>query len=75
MSNNDNSNLFLQHLIILVRDRINELTPMSRTLNDFENGKSLAYYEIGGFIEECSRIFNLPIEKLGVTNFSREKLL
>lgn len=75
MSNNDSSTLFLQHLIILVRDRINELSPMSSSSNDFENGKSLAYYEVGGFIEECARIFNLPIQKLGIDNFDVEKLL
>lgn len=66
---------FLRHLILLIKENMEKQSQMSKSKNDFESGKSLAYYEVGGFVCECSRLFNIPLSSLGITDFNPESLL
>jgi hypothetical protein len=67
--------LFLQHLLQLIKERANELSPMSNALNDFEAGQAIAYHEVMDYVLECSRIFDLPLSELGIYDFNPDKLL
>lgn len=73
--NNTVEYLYLQHLITLIKDNMKTLPSMSNAVNDFESGKSLAYYEIADFIAECSQLFSLPLSDLGITEFNPDSLL
>jgi hypothetical protein len=66
---------FLRHLITLIRDKVHQQIPMSKAANDFESGKSLAYHEIADVVLECSRIFNVPLRSLGVSDLDPDMLL
>ena len=73
---NDNTeHLFLHHLITLISQRITELPRISKANDPFDSGRSLAYYEVGGFIVECCRIFNVSIKDLEIPEFDPETLL
>lgn len=66
---------FLRHLLTLIDTEVNELDPLSKNKSDFESGRTIAYYEVADFIVECSRLFEVPLEDLGLVGFNPDKLL
>lgn len=66
---------FIQHFITVLKERIDELSPMSKAPNEFEAGKSLAYHEIADLVIECSRVFNINLNDVGINDFDPDKLL
>ena len=54
--------LFIGHFIDVFKEHLDEIHPLAQSPNDFESGKSMAYYEIGSLIIECSKIFKVPLE-------------
>jgi hypothetical protein len=75
MNNNLAEQRFLQHLIILIKENLGTQVPMSKTSNDFDAGKSLAYHEVADLVMECSRLFNVPLANLGIADFDPDVLL
>ncbi|GAO45400.1 hypothetical protein [Flavihumibacter petaseus] len=72
---NEKMTLILKHLVQLIRNRADELAPMSKASNDFEAGKAMAYYEVTGYIVECCRIFDIAISDLSNEDLDPDKLL
>lgn len=72
---NNTEQSFIHHFITVINERMEQLHPMSKSPNDFEAGKSLAYYEIADLVVECSRIFNYPLADIDITDFDPDKLL
>ncbi|WEK34569.1 MAG: hypothetical protein P0Y53_18945 [Candidatus Pseudobacter hemicellulosilyticus] len=66
---------FFRHFIKLIEEGIRKQTPMSKAPSDFESGKALAYHEIADMIVECSRIFNIPLNTLGIEDINPDILL
>ena len=46
----DKSRNFLEHLILLLNNRIVELPAMSNTSSDFDSGISFAYHEVACYM-------------------------
>jgi hypothetical protein len=75
MNVNNVENRFLGHLIMVIKEKMEDLPPMSKAKNEFEAGRSLAYHEVADIIVECSRLFNVSLKDLGITDFNPDKLL
>lgn len=69
------SKYFLQHLLLLIGNRIDELPAMSKSENEFDSGVSFAYHEIACYVLECCSIFNVSLEELNIRHLDPEKLL
>ncbi|MEB0261831.1 hypothetical protein [Mucilaginibacter sp. 10I4] len=54
---------------------ISNIAPISKTENEFQAGRSLAYHEVASLIVECSNVFNLPLEALDLFDFNPDNLL
>lgn len=54
--------LFIEHFIQLLQGNMAKIYPISLSPNEFESGKSLAYYEIASLIIESSEIFKLSLD-------------
>jgi len=72
---NNKAELFLKHLLLLIKEQMDEISPMSKAENEFQSGRSLGYYEVAGLIVECSKVFDLSLESLNLTNFNPDVLL
>ncbi|MBV4360345.1 hypothetical protein [Pinibacter aurantiacus] len=72
---NEKMKLFLQHFVQLIKERTDELTPISSAPNDFEAGKSMAYHEVADYIVECCRIFDVSFSDLSIRDLDPNKLL
>ncbi len=75
MNNDTKEKLFLQHFVMLVKEKIDQLPSISNAINDFEAGKSLAYHEIADMIVECSNVFSYSLKNLEIADFNPDKLL
>lgn len=71
----DKSRVFLEHLLLLLKSRIDELPAMSNTSNQFDSGISFAYHEVACYVKECSEIFGIKLDDLGVLDFNPDKML
>lgn len=66
---------FIQHFVMVLKEKMNEIYPMSEAPNEFEGGKSLAYYEVADLITECCKVFDINLKDLGIDSFNPDKLL
>ena len=66
---------FLVHLITLIREGMSRTNPASSASSESEAGRALAYHEVGDYVVECSRVFEVPLSSLGIDGFDPEKVL
>jgi len=66
---------FIQHFVAVLKEQMEGLSPMSEAPNEFEAGKSLAYHEVADLVVECSRVFNVNLNDIGIEDFNPDKLL
>ncbi|MBV7529418.1 hypothetical protein [Chitinophaga sp. sic0106] len=76
MANEERAKEMLQHLILLIHESMQSVRPASLVQDDlFEQGRALAYYEVGELVLESARVFNLSLEELDVKGFNPGSLL
>lgn len=75
MENLTNEEKFIEHFILLIKENMDTLTPMSKANDNFESGKTLAYYEVGSMILESAKIFEISLDKFGIYDLDPERLL
>lgn len=64
MKDNNVEKEVLRHFIILINDQLKDLSPISIAKTDFDQGKSLACYEVMSLIIESCKIFDLSPQSL-----------
>jgi hypothetical protein len=66
---------FLQDLVVLLKQRLEQAKEQQITGDIFEKGVSMGIYECLDLIKQQAKTFDIPLDDLGLENYLLEKYI